>query len=310
MSPSRNTARTMNSSGGRLRDLAADALRRLGFVNADAIKGCVAKLGGICQRALQYHQAVFEEAEKPADPETVLDALARGRFAYGVRESVNLWDDLALATMLAFHDDQAVEVFRERFAQHVAGWQRRYAQREPYSFEDFVADLLLPRERSGPRIESYKGHGPLKSWLKQVFISICRKRRERRLAEPSAVMQSAGAEKEDDPAERVPTHEETPDERYARLECAERLKPVISECVEQLEPNRRTVLLMAIVDGMPQKRLAQLYGVPDYKITRLKQSALKQIADKFMETARRVARMGDEAVRQCIELLLAKFPAA
>ncbi len=287
--------------------MATETLRRLGYADETASPACLTALTTAYRNALVYHRAKFNEAGRPTETHALLEALASGRFAYGVREGVNLWEDVTLAALLARRDEHAVEVLRGRFEQRIAGWQRRYARREPYLFEDFMADLLLPRKRSGPRIESYKGHGPLDSWLKQVFISIWRKRGP---VEPSAVKQPAGAEKEDDPAERVPTHEETPDERYARLECAERLKPVISACVERLEPTRRTVLLMAIVDGTPQKRLAQLYGVPDYKITRLKQSSLKQIADEFMEIARRVARMGDEAVRQCIELLLARFPAA
>ncbi len=296
MSSSNSTAPAINSGGVQLRDLAVDTLRRLGFARADEIKMGVTRLEGAYQQVLQHHVAEFRKADQPADPQIVLEALENGRFAYRVCQNVNLWDDLALATMLALRTDQAVNVLRERFAQQIAGWQRRYARRGPYSFEEFVADLLLPRKRSGPRIESYDGRGPLVGWLKQVFLSIWRRPRPADVDTPG------------DPAERVPTHEATPDERYARLECAERLYPVVRECVEQLAPTRRQVVLLAIVNGVQQKRLAQLYGVRDYRITRLKQASLTQIAEQFMATARRLTRMGEAAVRQCIELLLDRFP--
>jgi len=288
--------------------LARETLSRLGFdllqPEDPRLKRVQTAYGG----ALAYHQRRFEQAGMESQARFVADALSRGRFAHGTRSGVNLWEDAALAAMVALRDAHATAVFRERFAERVSDWQRRYCPNEPCSVEGFLADLWLPRERAGPRIETYQAHGPLDTWLRQVFISLCHKEREKQISGQQVSHEEFVSNGSRDPLNQLPSQDDPPDEQYARLECAKRLAPLIAECIDHLDATHRQVLLMSVVDGVQQKKIAKLYGVRDYKITRMKQSAIKRVVDKFLELASHWANMADESVRQCIDLLLEKFP--
>ena len=288
--------------------LAIQALQRLGLARDDVCDQRPEALAALYARILDYHQGQFTAADRDGSTDVLITALGEGQFAYGQRPGVNLWEDVALATLVGQGAEDATVVFRERFAERVGQWQRRYCPRDPFTVEDFLADLLLPRQRSGPRIESYRGHGPLESWLKQVFISLCHKRREAQLSQLPANTASGADEAESDPLQQVPADDDPPDERYARYECREKLAPLIAECLGRLDDRRRQVLMLSVIDGVPQKRVAQLFGVPEYKITRLKHSAVKRVADAFAALARRTARLTTAGVRRCLDLLLERFP--
>lgn len=296
--------------------LARATLVRLGLAprEAEALVAATARRFAV---ALLIHRARFREAGREDDPDIVLDALGHGRFALGRRNDVNLWDDLALAALLGHPSGAGVERFRARFEGMIAAWNARYAQGEEVTLEDFVADLLLPREKTPARIRKYRGRGPLDGWLQQVFISICHKRRGKGLVErrPRArgdgrrpPLAAAPGDDVAEPWDHIADPTDPPDERYARYECAAKLLPVFRECVERAPQDQRMVLLMAVVDDVPQTKLAQLMGVRDYKIVRLKQAAIRAIRRVINEIARRVARIGDNAVRLCLELLLERFP--
>ncbi len=130
--------------------------------------------------ALEHHAKQFEEAGKPAEPRAVAEAVAVGEFAGRPFPGCNLWHDVLLAAGLAGGLDNAAALFRERFEGDTVGWARRFARGDAEAAEDFLGDLLLARERSGPKIESYSGHAPLVAWLKQVFISEADRRRRKR----------------------------------------------------------------------------------------------------------------------------------
>lgn len=271
------------------------------------------------QRILLHHRVEFARARKPAGSEDVVAALARGEFAVGrPRPDVNLWEDVALAALIARHDAAATERFRQRFAARVGGWQNRYSRGVRYECDEFLADLLLPRERAGPRIESYAGHGPFDGWLQQVYMSLCHKRREQGQAHAAgrggAGRAASDAASADDAAadvlSRTAGADETPDERFARLECADRLGPLIRESLDVLAPDERMILLMAVVDEVPQKSIAELYGLREYKVTRLKQAAIRRVAEAFRGLAGPGAQLTERSVRECVELLLQRFPAA
>jgi DNA-directed RNA polymerase specialized sigma24 family protein len=294
--------------------LVAEALRRMGLredeLSSDGFQGVVKCFDA----ALEYHRQTFAAASKRSDVEYVAAALGRGEFAAGRRDDVNLWDDVALAALLAQGNDRAMEVFRRRFAGSVGGWERRYSRRQPYGLEDFVGDLLLPREVAGPRIQTYKGHGPLDGWLRQVYLSVCEKRRARDAAAP--IPWGLSPDGSDD-GELCARHDgrgsdgaDGPDERYARLECAERLAPVMKECIAGLDDELRLVLMMAVVDDVPQKHIADVLHWPEYKVTRAKQKAIRVSTQRFMDIARDRGRMASESVQECITLLLQKYPAS
>jgi RNA polymerase sigma factor (sigma-70 family) len=299
-----------------LRRAASAAVLRVNAAGADNDDG--AAVLSFCAAVLEHHVGQFRAAGKLAEAASVIAALEHGEFAYGRRGDVNLWDDVVLVSLVAARHDSAVQAFRRRFEASVAGWATRYAAREEITVEDFIADLLLPREKSGPRIQAYAGRGPLDGWLKQVFISLAHKRRAKRLAEvrgragvaARAAVDRGEGEGAVDPLERLVDGAGPPDERQAQHECQEKLAPVIAECMERVPQRERLVLQMAVLDGVPQAKLAQIFSVPEYKITRLKQAAIRSIVDTFSAVARRVSRLADEGARRCVELLLEHYPTA
>ncbi len=288
-----------------------EALHRIGH---DRRRGpseqAAAALAAGFEAALRWHCAAFADAGKSGEPAVVARALAIGEFATGRRFDVNLWDDLALALLLGGRDRLATEAFRERFAGRIAAWETRHCSGSSLLWEEFLADLLLPRERSGPRIAAYAGHGPLDGWLKQVYISICHKRRESEAPHVRGRVTWGDEQDSEDDRGRFVARDDGPDDRFARLECAEKLKPLIAESLHTLGDEDRTLLTMIVVDGARQNAVAALLGLREYEVTRRKQRAIQRVATAFYAAAERLARLSAAAVRECLQLLLDRFPAA
>lgn len=288
-----------------------EALRRIGHDCRRGLSNQVtAGLVAGFEAALRWHCAAFAAAGKRNEPAIVARALAIGEFAAGRRFDVNLWDDLALALLLQHRDGLATEAFRERFATRIAAWERRHSAGSALGWEEFLADLLLPRERSGPRVAAYAGHGPLDGWLKQVYISICHKRREGEAPHVRGRVTWGDEQDSEHEHSRFVARDEEPDDRFARLECAEKLRPLIDESLRALGDPDRTMLMMIVVDGVRQNQVAALFGLRDYEVARRKQRALRRVANTFFEAAKRIAKLCADEVRECLRLLLDRFPAA
>lgn len=297
------------SSHDAVRTAAIAALQRLGYDTSSLADPTLRTVETTFARVLAYHEEQFRAADKASDEPSVIESLAGGEFAYGRRPGVNLWEDVTLAALLLLHDELAARLFCDRYAQQVSGWEHRYSRGASFSVEEFLADLLLPRGDAGPRISRYAGRGPLDGWLRQVYVSICHKRREQQAGPAGKQLLATQSNSADlGYAASVESDEDPPDERYARHECAELLAPLISKCMGVLDDAHRQVLLMSVVDGVQQKKIAKLYGVADYKITRMKQAAIKRVRDAFVEAARRSLKMAGDSLHLCIELLLERFP--
>lgn len=288
---------------------ATESLKELGYDPSLLADQTLKTIETTLDNVVANHQELFQSADKAADGLAVFEALACGEFSRGPRPNVKLWEDVTLATLLALHDEQAARLFCERYAQQVSGWEFRFSHGTPFSVEEFLADLLLPRKRAGPRITGYAGLGPFDGWLKQVYRSICDKRRKKQAGpggEPFLSIESSPENQHR--ATSMKSDEDAPDERYARNECAELLAPVIRDCIGVLDDFHRQVLFMSVVDGVQQTKIAQLYGVEGYDITRMKQRAIKHVSDAFFEIASRSSQAADESLRLCIDLLLERFP--
>lgn len=288
---------------------ATESLKELGYDPSLLADQTLRTIETTLANVVANHQKLFQSAQKAADGLSVFEALTNGEFSHGdPHPNVKLWEDVTLAALLALHDDQAARLFRDRYAQQVSGWEFGFSHGTPFSVEEFLADLLLPREHAGPRITGYAGLGPFVGWLKQVYRSICDKRRKKQAGPGGKPFLSIQSSSEDQHcATSVKSDEDAPDERYALHECAELLAPIISECMGVLDDFHRQVLLMCVVDGVQQKKIAKLYGVKAYKIARMKKAAIKCVHGAFVKITRSSPRAASESLRLCIDLLLERF---
>ncbi len=140
---------------------ATESLKELGYDPSSLSDQTLKTIETALANVVENHQELFQSADKPADGLAVFEALTNGEFSRGdPRPNVKLWEDVTFAALLALHDEQAARLFCDRYAQQVSGWESRFSRGTPFSVEDFLADLLLPRERAGPRITGYAGLGP------------------------------------------------------------------------------------------------------------------------------------------------------
>ena len=256
-------------------------------------------VGARLKAALDYHREKFGRAwNRTVEDAELLDCLRRGEFAVGRRADYDLVTDIVLAGLLEAGVSEAFEAFTRRFGQQVAAWGRRFAADDPQLPDDLLADLVLPRAQSGPRIASYKGFAPMDGWLRQVVMSQAQRRRDAR-----------GLVLDPEPAESAPATADSCDlnDDYARMECTEKLAPALAGMFDKLEATHRLVLQMSILDGVEQKQIADLLGVRDYKVTRIKQEAIRKAAQTFYDFARRVG-LKDQTVHDCVQLILDRFP--
>ena len=258
---------------------------------------------------LRYHSEQYDQAGKPCEPETLIEDLGRGRFAFGTRADCDLWEDLFLALFFGAGMNEAAEAFRRRFADQLARWARRYGGRDTELADDLMADLLLPRAETGPRIETYQAHGPLDSWLRQVVRSQADRRRRERgvvVTTPDPEGHRGG---DDRLAYSASDYRRViPDEQYARQDCARHLAPVLNRVLDELTPRQRAVLLLSVADGVPQNQIARLLDVADYKVSRLKTEAIETVRRRFFAEARQVSQMDDETLRGCLHMVMDAFP--
>lgn len=248
------------------------------------------------QLVLDYHRPRFAQAKGRIFSDTeVFESLRQGDFGTGRREGYDLAADVVLVALLEAGQGCAVEAFERRFGEQVQRWTNRFASDLPQFAEDFLGHLLEPRKTTGSRLATYQGQAPLDGWLRQVLRSVAEKERQKR-----------GLVLDPEPGNRVCRIE--PGDEYAQQDCSEKLSPAFERMFDSLDDAHRTILQMSIVDGVEQKKIAGLFGVPDYKVTRMKQKALEQVATQFQQYAVGVLRMGRDSVRECLELLLERFP--
>ncbi len=254
--------------------------------------------------SLAHHCGQFQAHGQVLTPREVSLRLAEGGFAARPFAGCNLWLDIILAAGLAGGLDAAAQLFRTMYDEDVHSWSRRYGRGDATLAEDFLPDLLIPRKRSGPRIETYKGHAPLRAWLKQVLRSVADRRRESSevvvdvdQVDPQSIRGSATGS----------TGDLDPGEAYAAQDCREKIQPLLQQAFGALTDQEHNVVMMSVIDNVPQTKIAQVFGVPNYKITRIKQSSFKKLRETMYSLAKSASELGVKAARDCISLLLARF---
>ncbi|TWT47858.1 RNA polymerase sigma factor [Botrimarina hoheduenensis] len=242
-------------------------------------------------RALETH--FVKRATDPqsiADVEDLLEQLERGQLHYGlVRENVVI--DVIVATGLERHENKAAIVFHENYMPVVRYHANRFAgQRGVDITENLAADLVLPRVGRPPKIATYRGLTPLKSWLRSVVVNKCvgahRARREESLGESTEI-----------------AVEDTVETNALATDCESKLAPTFREAVDRLPVADRVLLKMLILDGVSQKTLAKTQGVDSGTLTRRRQKAAGKLLEEIQNLG--LASGARHPATDCIELLLA-----
>jgi RNA polymerase sigma-70 factor (ECF subfamily) len=152
-----------------------------------------------------------------------------------------------------------------RFASRTCGSER--------DAEDALQDGLLAAWRGAA---TFRGEATARTWLFQVVIHACRRRKRRRAGEP---------ERHDDvdAAEGVASDQRGADERVAAAQMAAALEQALTE----LEEETREILLLRDVEGLSGEEAAAALGigVPAMK-SRLHRARLA-LKERVEETLRR-----------------------
>jgi RNA polymerase sigma factor (sigma-70 family) len=216
--------------------------------------------------------------------------LENGHLYYG-RVDANILDDVVVAQGLELGVNEAARAFERSYMPYASAWAEQFAgARGQDAVENLAADLVLPRKDRPPKIATFRGLTPLKSWLRSVVtnrcVSLLRSRQEVSMNETHEILGS-----------------DTVTSAAAAMECEEKLAPAFEKAVHELSLDDRVLLKMLILDGVPQKELAVAYGVDSGTLTRRRQRAGASLLSKIRQIG--TTKEEPTAVRECLELLLA-----
>ena len=235
-----------------------------------------------------YHGPRFATAVRVSHS-AILDRLERGDLGYDRLQS-NVLRDVCFAQALEQRENIAAEQFERDFMPTLNRVARRIAgQRGIDMIENFLAELILPRESSPPRIAGYLGKTSLQGWLAAVVGNFCRglgrTRRETQLPETA------------DPValETVPIDLDSND-------CSELLQPLFREAVAAVSIDDRLLLKFLVLDDVPQKDVARILNLHSGNVTRRRQRATEQIWRQIQ--SRSTEHKKSKPVRDCLDLVL------
>lgn len=252
----------------------------------------------VMQSALDYHIQKFGEAGKPSASNHVLRCLKTGEYAFGYIEENNWIEDIILAILVGHRHEQATERFLKTYSPSFEAWGRRWSAHTSKLAEEFPVELILPREGAEPRIMTYKGWGPLRTWLRMVF---------RNLAFRQNRVEGAFPEEQITDNQPIPLEKNVsigPGDDFDRQECYDKLAPLFITSFDCLTGRERFVFLQVIVDEMEGKRIARALGVHPGTVTRIKDEAMDKVSRQFRRLAVEQAGMHPQTVSDCADLLL------
>ncbi|MFN0196590.1 MAG: RNA polymerase sigma factor [Planctomycetaceae bacterium] len=241
-------------------------------------------------QCLAHHGPRFAENDD-VSLERVLERLVQGDLGYQ-RPQSNIVRDLCLAQALELQENEAARRFEHdwmpllrRMAFRVAG------QRGEEAVENFLAELILPRQDHAPRIASYLGKTSLQSWLSAVVTNHCHSRGRKR--------QEKTMEEEIDPAAPALMIDLPSDQNR----CSDLLQPVFSRAVSSVPAEDRLLLQFLVIDEVPQQEVARTLGIHTGNVTRRRQRATARIWEEIQLQTNE----GEDArqVQNCLELVLA-----
>ncbi len=202
---------------------------------------------------MEYHWKRLSEMQTMAFAQLAA-RLEAGDLGYE-RSSANVLLEITLAQALELRNQEAALMFETEYIPFVTSIARRLGgQRAVDVFDNFTAELILPRADSSPRISGYHGRTSLRSWLRAVVANLWVSRQRKREAVTLNVL----------PEPEVADPTATLDHRP----CVQLLRPLFRQAVGQLEAEDRLLIKMLLIDEVPQKELAESLGIHSGNLTR------------------------------------------
>jgi RNA polymerase sigma factor (sigma-70 family) len=214
--------------------------------------------------------------------EEVIERLKEGRPVYGP-VGVDLLREVVLVEAVLQCDNRAAVLFLAEFRPtiektllHLGG------QRAVHELDDFVNDLLVPRDSKPPRLDNFHGKAPLNTWLRTVIRRLWTdvKRRNQKSRED-------GTGKLVDLDERVQTDADpSPQELAEYNDLRERgadliVRQFLDLFASVADRDELLAWQMACLDGIPQKDLAALFRCHPSTISRYRQRVEKKVKEAF-----------------------------
>ncbi len=198
---------------------------------------------------LEYHAARFGEA-RPVAPARVIERLEQGDLG-AVKVRANLLRDVVLAQALQLIEPRAAEVFETEFmpvVRSIAPSRRREGRRCGRELRRGAAPSARGRE---PKIATYHGRTTLGHWLGPVVANAWRTELRRRKPTSPLIF-----DPDEHDGARMPS-QPAADVTIELDRCHELLQPIFVAAGRLVGAEDRLLLQMLILDGVPQKDLAQ-----------------------------------------------------
>lgn len=208
--------------------------------------------------------------------------------------------DLLIAYACETGDGAAIAAFEKRCFDEIAF---AVARVRPRATTDEVAQMM--RERlfvaspdGAAKIASYQGSGDLRGWFRVVLVRhllnlVSKKHRE--------------VDLDDAMLEALPAAATDPELDHARRLYAPALKDALVAAIGALEPRDRTLLRLAVCDGMNVDEIGALYGVHRATAARWVATARDRLEEGTRERLRAALGARDESVASLYRLLASQM---
>jgi RNA polymerase sigma factor (sigma-70 family) len=229
-------------------------------------------------------------AEKGVLPmATVIERLEHGDLGYE-RAQDNVLLGVTLAQAMEFHEPLAVEKFTDDYMPLIQATASRVGGRRGQdAVDNFVVDLIMPRDDRGPRIASFRGKTSLASWLRVVVTNHCVTLLRSRPTHTLSLVSELEADCE-------------PESGIDTAGCENLLKPLFLQVVSEVPAEDRLLMKLLLIDDLPQKDVAAIFGVHSGNITRRRQRVGESIFERLKELTKR--SRDATSVDECLQLVL------
>ncbi len=207
--------------------------------------------------------------------------------------------DLLLAFACLRGDAKALAVLETEFLTGICTALAKKARRPHLATDIHQAlreRLLVPSARSGPRLASYSGGGPLGIWLHVVATRICI---DLRRAEGDAGRnQDAASVPQPGPGD--------PELAFLKTRYAAELSKAFEATLVELLPRDRTLLRLHYIDGMSTTALGKMHGVHGTTVMRWMSQARESILEKVRVALRGQLKLSDTELDSILALALSR----
>lgn len=167
-------------------------------------------------------------------------------------------------------DDKAFEAFYDRYADFVFQLCMRLLQNKEEA-EELCQDIFL---KVADKANSFKGDSTTTTWLYAIASRKCLDRLRQRKRKSYAVWNQRAQAKEDTLAFVDSNNPQTD------LEKAEQMHH-FWQAMEQLPPRQKVAITLVFLEGLPQKKAAEVLGIPLKSLESLLQRGKKNLKQRL-----------------------------